>query len=51
MFPCYLYFPGFRADFSRFPRLGFPFSAGQLPQIHERQNQEQRPAEAGEALG
>jgi hypothetical protein len=47
MFPCDLYFPGFRAISSRFPRVRFPFSASQLPQIHERRDQEQRPAEAG----
>jgi hypothetical protein len=34
MFPCYLYFPGFRAISSRFTRIRFPFSASQLPQIH-----------------
>ena len=38
-----LYFPGFRAVFSRFPCLRFPFYASQLPQIHERRNQMQRP--------
>jgi hypothetical protein len=27
--------------FSRFPRHGFPFSASQFPQIHERRDQKQ----------
>jgi hypothetical protein len=50
MFPGYLHFPGFRAASSRFPRLRFPFSASQFPQIHKRRDQRQRRAEPGEAL-
>jgi hypothetical protein len=50
MFSDYLYFPGFRATFSRFPHLRITFSASQLPQTQERRDQKQRLAKAGEAL-
>ena len=46
MLSCYLHFPGFRADFSRFPP-GFPFSASQLPQIHMRRDQSSALLELG----